>query len=406
MVICPQCNLEHDQGEEFCEKCGKFLLSVEDPAPGEEKRKVKLICPKCQVLYTKGNYCRKCGSLLMQGTPSQKMDVYPLERKSVKRCSKEWRRLLKEERELESCMSNLNAQRDKISSDVLDPMFLRYKDRLESLSPLHQEIETELESVRKRASEEIDFVEKELKPVQKRLEEFQSLYGHGAVTRADFFREKKELKKEIKSREKDLRKHRQILSLLPGEMGGGSILLPGLTGGLLRPFVLFVTGIIILLMGVGGYFFWPRQSPLSTPVAKEIVAAPTPSSLPPPLHSPPSVTENQEVEKIRSLFENIKQANLKKNIDLFMSCFSRHFNGMQGKRLDTLKTWENFNYLDLSYDLKRQKISGDTADVRLEWLVRTSQKAGGPLQDGRTVLDVTLRREDGRWKIKEIKPVS
>ena len=49
MVICPQCNIEHEPGEEFCRKCGKFLLIVEEPTPGEEKNKVKLVCPKCRV---------------------------------------------------------------------------------------------------------------------------------------------------------------------------------------------------------------------------------------------------------------------------------------------------------------------------------------------------------------------
>lgn len=114
----------------------------------------------------------------------------------------------------------------------------------------------------------------------------------------------------------------------------------------------------------------------------------------------------QEVEKIKSLFENIKQANLKKNINLFMSCFSRDFNGIEGKRLDTLKMWENYNYLDLSYGLKEQTISGDTANVRLEWLVRTSQKMGKKPREDRTVLDVTLKKEDDYWKIIEIRPVS
>ena len=116
--------------------------------------------------------------------------------------------------------------------------------------------------------------------------------------------------------------------------------------------------------------------------------------------------KDQELEKISSLFENIRQANLQKNIDLFMSCFSRDFNGTEGKRKDTLKMWETFNYHDLSYDLKKQTISGDTADVRLEWLVRTSEKVSGKPHDGKTVLDVTLKREDGQWKIKEIRPVS
>jgi ribosomal protein L40E len=402
MVICPQCNIEHEEGEEFCRKCGSFLLAVEDPTPGEEKTKVKLICPRCQVLYRKGKYCRKCGSLLMQGIPSQETDVQPLEKKSVKRSSKEWLRLLKEEKELESCMSKLEAQRDRVSSNVLNPIFVRYKDRLESLSPLHQEIETELESIRKRASEEIDFLEKELNPIQKRLEEFQTLYKLSAVTKPDFVREKKELRKEIKSRERSLKKRRQILSLLPGKTGG-STFSPGLIGNLLRPFTLLIASAIILLMVAGGYFLWPQYSQLSRPILKEIVISPSP---PPSPNRPPTAMGGQEVEKIKSLFENIKQANLKKNIDLFMSCFSRDFNGMEGKRLDTLKMWENYNYLDLSYDFKEQTISGDTANVRLEWLVRTSQKMGKQPQEGRTVLDVTLKKEDGHWKIKEIRPVS
>jgi ketosteroid isomerase-like protein len=89
-----------------------------------------------------------------------------------------------------------------------------------------------------------------------------------------------------------------------------------------------------------------------------------------------------------------------------MSCYSREFKGREGKRQDALETWGFFNYLDLSYDLKEQTISGDIANVRLEWLIRISKKAGGQPENRRTLLDVTLKREDGRWKIKEIKPVS
>jgi hypothetical protein len=86
----------------------------------------------------------------MQGTPSKETDAQRLEKKSTKRCSKKWLRLLKEEKALVSRMRKLEAQREKISSDVLNPLFVRYQERLESLSPLHQEIETELESIRKR----------------------------------------------------------------------------------------------------------------------------------------------------------------------------------------------------------------------------------------------------------------
>ncbi len=400
MVICPQCNIEHDPLEEFCKKCGKFLLSVEDPVAPKENPEANLICPRCQVVHKKGKYCGKCGSLLIKGTPSERADIQPLEKKSVKRWVKEWLKLLEEERKLESYMSKLEAQRDNISTDVISPLIARYKDRLESLSALHQEIEKELKSIRKRTMEEIDLLEDQLKPIQKRLAEFQSLYKESAVTKPDFLREKKELRKEIKSAERSLGKFRQILSLLPGP-AGGNVDSPGPAGGFLRPLTLTTGGAILLLIITGGYLLWQQYPQSNRPIPEEVTPLPPPS---PP--DPPPVKENQEVEQIGSVFEDIKRANLQKNIDLFMSCFSREFNGAERKRKDTLKIWETFNYHDLSYDLKKQTISGNTADVRLEWVFRTSERGGGKPHKGRTVQDVTLNREEGTWKIKEIKPVS
>jgi hypothetical protein len=399
MVICPQCNIEHDPLEEFCKKCGKFLLSVEDPAPAKEEAEVSLICPKCQVLHKKGKYCRRCGSLLMQQTPSQRVEVRPLEKKSVKKWVKEWLSLLEEEKKLESCIRKLKTQGGSISTKVINPLVVRYQDQLASLFPLHQEIETELESFRKRATEEIDHLQNQLKPIQKRLEEFQSLYKLSAVTKADFLKEKKELTKEIKSIGRSLRKFRHILSLLPGPVGG-NVESPELAGGLLRPLTLTTGGVILLLIIAGAYLLWQHRPQFNTPISAEVTPSPPPS---PP--DPQPVSENKGVEKIGSVFENIRRANLQKNIDLFMSCFSRDFEDAEGKRKDTLKMWKAFDYHDLSYDLKKQSISGDTADVRLEWVITTSKGVGGKPRTGRTVLDVVLKRQDGHWKIKEIKPV-
>jgi ketosteroid isomerase-like protein len=338
----------------------------------------------------------------MRQTTSEKADVQPLEKKSVKRWVKEWRNLLEEERGLESCMSKLEEQGDNISTEVINPLIVRYKDRLKSLQPLHQEIEKELESIRKRTTREIDLLEDQLKPVQKRLEEFQSLYRESALTKADFQRESQELRKEIKSIERGLKKFRHLLSLLPGPVGenvGSS----EFAGGLLRPLTLTTGGVILFLIIAGGYLFWQKYPPSVKPISVEVPSSASPLvSLP----DPETVMESKKVEKIESVFENIRRANLQKDIDLFMSCFSRDFRGAERKRKDTLKMWETFNYHDLFYDLKKQTISGDTADVRLEWVIRTSEKVGGKPHNGKTVLDVTLKREDSRWKIKGIKPVS
>ena len=399
MVICPQCNIEHDPLEEFCKQCGKFLLAVEDPAPAKEKTEVSLLCPKCRVFQKNGKYCRKCGSLLMTRSPSQKTEVPPLEKKSAKKWSKEWRKLSKEEKELESCIAKLEGQGDNISTDVIHPLIVRYRDRLKSLVPLHQEIESEIESIRKRASEEVDSLENQLKPVQKKLEEFQSLRKAGAVTKVDFLKEKKDLRKEIKSIQKSKKKVLEIRSLLPAQ-AGDPVVSSGFAGGVLRPLRLMIGAFILVLIVAAGYLFWQWIAQPDWPISREVISSP------PPPPDAQIAAESKEAEKIEPVFENIKKANLQKNIDLFMSCFSREFNGTAGKRKDTLKMWETFNYHDLSYDLKKRTVSGDTADVRLEWLIRTSEKVSGKPHNGKTVLDVTLKREDGQWKIKEIRPVS
>ena len=409
MAICPKCNIEYEAGKKFCRKCGSFLLTEEAPAGleglspiGEGRTKAKLICPKCQALYEIGNYCRKCGSLLVQEIISQGVDVRPLEKKSIKKWSKQWLRLFDEKKNLETCLSKLETQRERVSSNILNPMLTRYQDELASLSSLHQEIETELESVRKRASEEIDLLEKELRPLQKRVAEVQSLYQLGAMTKADFSREKNEMTREIESRERSLIKYRRIISILPNKLGG-RMTSHRVAGNFLRPLPLMIAGGVMVLVVALGYLFWLKPSPSVTPLSKEMASLSngTPS---PQGQSPAS--KKGEAERVRSLFENIRQANLKKNIGLFMSCYSHDFEDKEGKRLAVLETWENLNYLDLSYHLKKQTITGDTAEVRVEWLIRTSPNAGGQPQDTRTVLNVSLSREEGNWKIKAIRSAS
>jgi hypothetical protein len=332
---------------------------------------------------------------------SEGVDVLALGKKSIKKWSKQWLRLCEEKKDLEICLSKLEAQRDRVSINILNPMLTRYRDQLESLSSLHQEMETEFESVRKRSSEEIDLLEKELQPMQKRFAEVQSLYQLGAMTKTDFSREKNEMMREIESRETSLAKYRRILSILPSKLGG-RMTSHRMSGNFLRPFPLMIAGGLFVLVFALGYFFWQKPFSSHTPLSKEI-ASPS-AGIPSPQSQSP-VSEKKEA-RVRSLFDNIRQANLKKNIGLFMSCYSHDFEDKEGKRLAVLETWENFNYLDLSYRLKKQTITGDTADVRVEWLIRTAPKAGGQAQDTRTVLNVTLSREEGNWKIKAIRSTS
>ena len=105
-----------------------------------------------------------------------------------------------------------------------------------------------------------------------------------------------------------------------------------------------------------------------------------------------------------TLLENVRQSNLKKDIDLFVSCYASDFENMEGRKRATIAYWEKFNYLDLSYNLKDLSLERETAKARVEWVIKTSSKNGGQAQQNKSVLDVAFRKEDGKWKIRGVKP--
>lgn len=261
MRICPRCKVSYESGR-YCRKCGSVLVekvpsqekekAISAPQPElkiepaqiqtPEKRPVeqpegKLICPNCRIFYESGKFCRKCGSTLVMSTPSQETEsrklitplpevkkeapeIQPLERKSIKGLSREWLKSYEEMKKLEDVIKKLESQRGKVSGDFFSTTFGRYQAQLESISSRLQQVEANLESVKEKTSEEINLLVKELNPIKKRLGEVQSLYKAGAITKADFSKERNELGKEIGSRESTLRKHKQIVALLPSKMGG------------------------------------------------------------------------------------------------------------------------------------------------------------------------------------------
>ena len=168
-----------------------------------------------------------------------------------------------------------------------------------------------------------------------------------------------------------------------------------------------------------GYLLWSVYSSIAAKQSKSdsskefitsIPSGPSPLSHPPMIStlspSQAPYLEIEEIESIKNILRKIQQANLKKDIDLFMSCYSTQFKDRDAKRKSTLGDWKNFNYISLSYDFKTHSTSGDTALIRVEWLIRFALKDRDQPQESRTLLDVKLNKEKGGWKIKEIIPIN
>jgi hypothetical protein len=325
-----------------------------------ESPRKKLICPTCKIIYEREGTCIRCGLTLVTQLPSQE------EEKS--KCP--------DSSEVDVAPSPLLGLEEKGLEDVERA---KHKEGEISLAP-----EVEM-------NEETPRVEPLEQPPTKR-------FADDLEKRLDF----------SKKRKIDYRR----LSL---EVGS-----------------------ITILALAGGYFLWSvyshvsRETVAKTHPSKEVstsvllapsVATPTsaPASMPkennkreteqnPAMsttsHSTPShavVAEIPEINKIKGMLENIRQANLKKNIDLFLSCYSSDFKEREVKKKATLENWEKFDYLDLSYDLKNPSISGDTAKAKVEWLIKIFPTTGGKPQESKTILDVLLKKEEGEWKIKEVK---
>jgi len=121
---------------------------------------------------------------------------------------------------------------------------------------------------------------------------------------------------------------------------------------------------------------------------------------------PTSRGAEQEIERIKALLDTIRTANLQKDIDLFMSCYAIDFKDREEKKRSTVETWKNFNYMDLSYTVKNHTVSGDTASIVVEWMIKISQDKHTQPQENRTMIDASLKKEDGTWRIKETRTAS
>lgn len=407
-MFCQKCHIEYDESRKYCRKCGSPLSANKKLSSGDaghpslvERRRIVRICPRCHLHFEVGNYCRICGS------PLKYEDISPggeriQERRLVKSLSSEWFRLTKRKNELEICLGNLTEQRNALPEDTFNLTFQSYQVQVESLSCRLQEMEAKLEAIRTSVSKKIGLLEEESSTIQKRIDEIRSLCHLRAITCADYSTEKNDMNQQMRSRMKRLKECRKTISQLPSPLGEGSVS-PMITRNLIRYQSSAIMGGILIMIALGAYFLLTKNTKFFHSQESAHISQTKPSVQG---RLPVSSPEAREDEKIKSLFETIRRANLEKKIDLFMSCYAADFNGRNKKRLAVLENWDNFDYLDLSYDLKRLTVTAHTAQVRVKWWINISPKHGGTSEKITSVLNVSLKKEAGHWKIEKIKPVS
>jgi rRNA maturation endonuclease Nob1/ketosteroid isomerase-like protein len=415
-LICPTCKISYKNGN-FCPKCGSPLLpqmlaqaseEAEEtfkPKTGEElvplqtiqeylieTPRKNLICPQCKIIYERGSSCVRCGSALVVEVTAQ--DAGTTEPPGSP----------------EDAFDQSTPRKTSLTGPVEAPepknpnSSPSIPKRQPDVGPAHDGVQHRPERIEREELELFSDIETD------------KLFGapkqDSAVRSADNLE-----RRSVNPKKRKIDYRRLFLEV-------GSISIMVLAGGyLLWSVYSHVTKLPEPKVSRPKEVSAPAHSnppnPLNAtakvPVPQEsekeeegqrsviptekTEAVPSSSSIP----SDPTVVEALEIGKIKDLLQQIRQANLQKDIDLFLSCYASDFKDRDGKKKATLSFWKKFDYLELSYDLKRTSITGDTARVKIEWVIKISSKAGGNLQESKTFFDAVLKKEEGSWKIQEVK---
>lgn len=355
MLVCKKCHMEYEDGTLFCNNCGGDLVPKKEPEPKQEdKQKAggakpdgRLVCPKCHILYEKRTSCIRCGVPLVTQSEFKKMKESP---------------------------PPPGPETKKVEPKATQPPEVK-REPPPVPPPKRQSVEGKKEEPKRASAPEI---KKERPPIQ-----------------ASEKRPAKEIPED------------QIEGTLPPkkEKQGFFRSLHG---------ILFI---IFLLMAATyfliNYFGKEERSPIETPSSKKIAASQKKEALPDSKEPSPTIPSSalpvvllpQEIQKILDLLENVRLANLRKDINLFMSCYSSDFKDQEERRRTALESWSRYNYLDLVYVFKPESVLIDSAKGRVEWRIRSIPVTGGQPEEGKSVLNVTFKKEKNAWKIKEVAPI-
>jgi len=380
MLFCKKCQVEYEGDSRFCSQCGSFLVrkepaifDSEDPEKTpEEKPREKFICPDCKIIYEKTKTCIRCGVEVVLLASFQAKD----EAETVQEPDAE-----KESPQVLTTQEWLEAPSQYLSCPICRRVYLHGKSCLKCGAGLVPQGPAQEEQTRKTSHPHAAKKHEPKTPYSSEFEE-------------DLFQEETPDQKTPKGTvEEQIKKGRFARKIKKD-----------------YPRIFLNWSSIAIICIAAGYLLWSTYSHIVTTKSdssaispsKEKASSPVlaPSGIPPSSASP---TEAEEIEKIRNVLENIRKANLGKDIDLFLLCYSKDFKDREGKKKSTLESWENFIFLDLTYDLVTHSVSGNMVRARVEWLVRFSPKSGGQPQESKTTLDVIFKKEDATWKIGEIK---
>ncbi len=150
---------------------------------------------------------------------------------------------------------------------------------------------------------------------------------------------------------------------------------------------------LFILAGV--YYLWPKA-----PERKPLFVSPgSPTATAPATEK--ADTLQRDVER---LAERIRAAHMKKDMNLFISCYASDYPNLGDLERQTYENWKNFDFKNVSYNISNlRRIGANQAAAELVWNFQLFNNQTKVSEMHRAVFNVTLEDNGGTWKIKDSK---
>lgn len=146
-------------------------------------------------------------------------------------------------------------------------------------------------------------------------------------------------------------------------------------------------------------------------LSQNFASSPNPSQLLTGGASPsgPQASPGKEalLAQLGELLNQIKVAQVKKDIGLFMGSFAEDSPNLEEKKQKTIKIWGNYDFLSLEFhmaDLRR--IDLNAATVRVTWRIEAKDKITNDHKKLTKIYEVTFNKKGDKWRVMNVKGIS
>ena len=175
--------------------------------------------------------------------------------------------------------------------------------------------------------------------------------------------------------------------------------------------VLVGAGILVIILLILLFTRGASTPPAPAPAPKAEAPATAPPAVTatpaaPATPAPAPAAEAGLKEQLQKELSILREAQLRKDIVLFMSVYSLTYPELDDKRASTLKAWEGFDFTNLVFTVdKIQSIDPDNAIAWVTWYMDTKNRQTQELSNSSQTFQVRFAKELGKWRIRSLEEV-